>query len=240
MGRIRNLIEYIIGKRKEPDGQVTQSRTNQQSEKEPVEKPAVAPLPYKPVGVRILFIADTHGYLREEEVEQVRNCTADAIIFLGDHGIEKIAVEDIIQDRIPMFGIMGNHDSSGCYSPSKGYHYIQDIGNTVTTIAWLRVAALDGSFRYKDVPDYCLYTQEEMQATAEGLQEADICISHAAAWDGEPLQGLCHDGMIGITDYIEKYQIPIHIHGHMHVSGEKILRNGCRSIGVYRLQELEL
>jgi len=226
--------------------QISKTKQSQQvlvatsRETNPERREPLRPIAYAQHGVRILFIADTHGFFAKEEIQQLQTCTADAIILLGDHGAEKFAVEDIIGDRIPMYGILGNHDRFSAYSPENDIRYIRHIGGAVTNIGGLRIAAFDGSFRYKQSPEYCQYTQEEMRAIAAGLPPADICIAHADAWDGEPLRGECHDGMMGITEYIERHHIPVFIHGHIHETSEKILRSGCRDICLHRLCELTL
>lgn len=52
--------------------------------------------------------------------------------------------------------------------------------------------------------------------------------------------GDAHDGLKGITQYIYKNHIPLHIHGHLHEENEEILKNGTKSIGVYKVKVLEI
>ena len=49
-----------------------------------------------------------------------------------------------------------------------------------------------------------------------------------------------HDGLKGITKYIYKNHIPLHIHGHLHEENEQILKNGTKSICVYMAKLIEI
>ena len=49
-----------------------------------------------------------------------------------------------------------------------------------------------------------------------------------------------HDGLKGITEYIYKNHIAMHIHGHLHENKEEILKNGTKSICIYMAKLLEL
>ena len=49
-----------------------------------------------------------------------------------------------------------------------------------------------------------------------------------------------HDGLKGITNYIYKNHIPLHIHGHLHEESEEILKNGTKSICLYQIKLLEI
>ena len=52
--------------------------------------------------------------------------------------------------------------------------------------------------------------------------------------------GESHDGLKGITEYIYKNHISIHIHGHIHGESEEILKNGTKCICLYKVKLLEL
>ena len=49
-----------------------------------------------------------------------------------------------------------------------------------------------------------------------------------------------HDGLKGITEYIYKNHIALHIHGHLHEEKEELLKNGSKSICLYMVKLLEL
>lgn len=56
----------------------------------------------------------------------------------------------------------------------------------------------------------------------------------------EKQYGDAHDELKGVTQYIYKNHIPLHIHGHLHEETEEILKNGTKSIGLYKIKVLEL
>lgn len=95
-----------------------------------------------------------------------------------------------------------------------------------------------GSNKYKE-GNYGMQTQEESLELAEKMEEADILISHDRAYIYDSKDNV-HDGLKGITDYIYKNHVPIHIHGHFHEEMEEILKNGTKSIGLYQIKLLEI
>ena len=48
------------------------------------------------------------------------------------------------------------------------------------------------------------------------------------------------DGLKGITECIYRNHIPLHIHGHLHEDNEEILKNGTKSIGIYKVRCIEI
>lgn len=210
------------------------------------KEPSIIQLPYKPRGIRTLFIADTHGHITTEERQLVRQGKEayDMIVFLGDHGGELHTICGDISEGISVYGILGNHDGFGMYDHvPKSLHQPIYIGNSVYYLNEnLKIAAVDGSIRYKGNPDYCMYTQEQYKDIIGKLSKADICISHGRPSQGEEKREYpdAHEGIDALQVYLEKYSIPLHIHGHMHDPGERILKNGTRSICVYRMQVIEI
>lgn len=84
-----------------------------------------------------------------------------------------------------------------------------------------------------------LYTQEESLLESSKLNDIDILISHDTYFNKETEEPV-HDGLKGITEAIYRNNVAIHIHGHLHIEDEKILLNGCRSIGVYGIKFIEI
>ena len=71
------------------------------------------------------------------------------------------------------------------------------------------------------------------------MGSADILISHDKAFILDNNDDV-HDGLKGITEYIYKNHIPLHIHGHLHYEFEEILKNGTKSIGLYQIKLLKI
>ena len=84
-----------------------------------------------------------------------------------------------------------------------------------------------------------MQTHEESIELSEQMESADILISHDKAYIFDRHDNV-HDGLKGITNYIYKNHIPLHIHGHLHEEFEEILKNGTKSICLYQIKLLEL
>ncbi len=205
--------------------------------------PQLKPLPK--VGKSILFISDTHGNVEKAETDVLDSKGYDAVIFLGDHHVsDLIRFLELIAPETPVYGILGNHDSFDLYQ-TKGLERIQYVGNSVVEIFGIRFAFVDGSLKYKNSPGYCMYFIKEYENIIQSLPEADILVSHASAWQSKADDAyLIETGLIQttnphtpvkpLTEYLEKYGIPLHIYGHLHSPIEKTLRNGTKAICVYR------
>lgn len=189
-------------------------------------------------GIKILFIADTHGMLNYEKdiVNYLSELNEyDCCILLGDHSTNDIRlIKDIIKtDKI--FGVLGNHDGWNLYKDNE----IENINRKVIEIKGVKIAGLGGSYKYKNSNDYAMYSHEESIKIADEIQEADILVSHDRPYIKEQY-GESHDGLKGITEYIYKNHVPIHIHGHIHEESEEILKNGTKSICLYGVKLLEI
>lgn len=189
-------------------------------------------------GVKILFLTDTHGMLKYEknilnyitELEKY-----DCCILLGDHSISDIKlIKDIVKtDKI--YGVLGNHDGWNLYKDNG----IEDINGKIIKIKELKIAGISGSYKYKKTDDYAMYSHEESQELADKMQEADVLISHDRPYI-KSQYGESHDGLKGITYYIYKNHVSLHIHGHIHEEKEELLKNGSKTICLYKAKLLEI
>lgn len=190
------------------------------------------------LNIKILFITDTHNCLTYEKeiLDQIKNITEyDYCILLGDHSADDLYEITKIIPKEKICGVLGNHDSWEKY---KEYD-IKNIDGKVIDIKGIRIAGISGSFKYKNSDQYALYTHEESIEIANNMEAADILVSHDKPFT-EKQYGDAHDGLKGITQYIYKNHIPIHIHGHLHEESEEILKNGTKSIGLYKIKLIEL
>lgn len=188
--------------------------------------------------LKLLFITDTHNCLTydKETLEYIKNVKDyDYCILLGDHSAEDLYEITKIIPNEKLCGVLGNHDSWEKY---KEYG-INNIDGKVIDINGVRIAGISGSFKYKNSDQYALYTHEESIEIANNMQEADIFVSHDKAFT-EKQYGDAHDGLKGITHYIYKNKIPLHIHGHLHEESENILKNGTKSICLYKAKLINL
>lgn len=67
-----------------------------------------------------------------------------------------------------------------------------------------------------------MMTQEECSNLVQNMSSADILISHDKAY------------------IYDRHHIPIHIYGHLHEEYEENLRNGSRSMGIYKIKLMQI
>ena len=164
--------------------------------------------------LKLLFIADTHNCLKDgneilKYIQEQKDY--DYCILLGDHSASDI--EEILK-VIPLnkiCGILGNHDSWNKYD----IYGITNISGKVINIKGIRIAGISGGHKYKNSNEYVLYTHEESIQIANNIEKADILITHDKPFIQDN-HNSAHDGLKGITEYIYKNHIALHIHGHLH------------------------
>jgi len=199
------------------------------------EKTAVQP---KPLGLRLLVLSDTHGYLAfgDNRFPNYLDTVGafDLCILLGDiHPAEMPKILDCVP-RERIVGIKGNHDPFSLYSDFG----VRDISGEVFEYKGVRFAGIDGSFRYKNEP-FPSHTQYESLAIAHRLPEADVLLTHdvmLSAFDRDP----AHSGLIGITHYIYRNPVQWHLHGHIHQSYQRPYENGTIEKSVYQCEYFEI
>ena len=67
----------------------------------------------------------------------------------------------------------------------------------------------------KNSDNYALYTHEESIDLANKMESADILVYHDKSFITDN-HNMAHDGLKGVTEYIYKHNIALHIHGHLH------------------------
>ncbi len=194
---------------------------------------------YQKFNLKILFITDTHNCLAYTDkylnyLESINSSDYDLCLLLGDlSGLDIDEIKRIVPKE-KMYGIVGNHDSIDILEKND----IENINGKVIYCKNVKIAAIMGSNRYKE-GNYGMQTQEESLRLAEIMESSDILISHDRAYIYDNNDNV-HDGLKGITYYIYKNHIPIHIHGHLHEEFEETLKNGSKSIGLFQIKLLEL
>lgn len=188
--------------------------------------------------LKILFVTDTHDCLSYEEdtINFIKNTNDyDYCILLGDHSATDLQLITQIIPKDKLCGVLGNHDSWDKYKEFS----INNIDGKVIDIKGVRIAGISGSYKYKNSSEYALYTHEESIDIACKMETADILVSHDKPYTKKQY-GDAHDGLKGVTEYIYKNHIPLHIHGHLHEESEDILKNGTKTICLYKAKILEM
>ena len=185
--------------------------------------------------VSLLIISDTHGTLNENSFRNyLKNKYYDVCIMLGDHYNRDIEIIVRNIDKSKLYGIKGNHD----------YDYLQDydipnINGQIININGIKILGMEGSFKYKPV-DFPSFTHDESIAFLENKEKVDILVTHDKKFDPEKLRDPAHQGLIGITNYIYKNKVPIHIHGHIHEPYKKQWINGTTEYSVFGYETIKI
>ncbi len=192
----------------------------------------------RPLGLRLVIISDTHGILaygKGFEAFMKRVIEYDLCVLLGDITSAEVEVILGIVPKEKIIAVRGNHDSFDVYE-SYG---IENISGSVYTYKGVRIAGIEGSFRYKD-EDFPSFTQRESLELACSMEQgADVVISHDRVFSPDE-DNLVRAGLIGITYYICKNAVQWHIHGHIHKSYEDIYCNGTAEKSVYQCEYVEI
>ena len=168
------------------------------------------------------FIADTHGLLEDWQVKEISNC--DFVFLLGDHLLGDIAKVCKYIPNKKIFGVQGNHDTD--YFDEFG---VKNIHGKVFQLNGIKILGMGGSYKYKN-GDFPLLTQEECENILKDKPSVDLLITHDGWYS--PNNEVAKRGLMGIGKYIYDKKVPLHIHGHQHISFEKKHFNGTVEIGV--------
>ena len=181
--------------------------------------------------ISILVFSDTHNSYayNTEELEKVKNIKYDVCLLLGDHSLTDIQEILKVVPLNKIFGLRGNHDKLDDLS----YCGIKNLHSAIVEVNGVKIGGFQGSSKYRNSPTSApIYTQEESLEIAKNLVDLDILISHDTYYFDE-VGDISHQGMKGITEAIYRNHTPIHIHGHLHSTEDRTLKNGTISYGVY-------
>lgn len=189
-------------------------------------------------GLKLVVISDTHGDLAFGDRFKVfmdKITEYDICLILGDIYVYEL---DKICEIIPpekILAIRGNHDRFDIYDK----HRITNINGKVYSVKGIKIAGIEGSNRYKneEAPLYTHY--ESLYLACKMKQEADLLITHDIPFM-ESKYDKAHEGMVGITYYIYKNGVKVHIHGHIHKSYRTSYDNGTNEISVYGCEYVEI
>lgn len=175
--------------------------------------------------MKFLIFADLHQF-DAEDIKKIKE-DFDVIIFLGD--IDAVAIRHILNKfpNKPAYAVLGNHDNENIFNSVNNLLMVEKaifkepflyplVNMNLNTIALddLTFVGLQGSVKYKDK---CIgYTQEE--AASLIIPPADILFSHDSGYHFIPYENydMAHEGLLAISEYIEKKKPRYHIFGHHH------------------------
>lgn len=183
----------------------------------------------KDKNIRLLIVSDTHSTLNRQEIEILKEQNFDACLLLGD--ISPIELNTIMHELSPnkVYGILGNHDNRSVLEKLE----INEIHKKQVEINGVTIAGFGGSIKYKE-SDCLMYTDEQSVEELAELPPCDIFVTHDSAKNVYAKSDKAHSGLQGITEYIQKNNVKLHIHGHIHTKDVMMLDNGTLSICNYR------
>lgn len=183
----------------------------------------------------LLIISDTHGTLDEEEFKRyLASKHYDLCIMLGDHYNRDIDIILKYVDKSKIYGIKGNHD----YDYLSDYN-IPNLNGCIIEVNQVKILGMEGSFKYKPV-NFPSFTQEDSITFLDNKPKVDILVSHDKKFDYTKTKDPAHQGLVGITNYIYKNKIPIHIHGHIHEPYIKKMLNGTTEYSVFGYEIIKI
>jgi Icc-related predicted phosphoesterase len=160
--------------------------------------------------------------------------SVDLVLALGDTADSLILEAAQAYQCDQIFAVKGNHDS-GAPFPKP----IIDLDLHVESFNGLTFGGLSGSWKYKPKGHF-LYEQEEVQAMLSDFPCVDVFVSHNSPLGIHDKADDIHTGFKALTEYAQRHQPRLLIHGHQHQNVETRL-GMTRVLGVYghRLLELE-
>jgi len=187
--------------------------------------------------IKLLIISDTHGLLsyKEDYQEKLKMINDyDLCCALGDisYSDYEIILKYIPKEKI--VALLGNHDD---FDVLKHFD-ICDLNGKVVTVNGIRIAGIQGSFKYKD-EKFPSFTHEESVEFLNEMEEVDILLSHAGPfleYNNDPV----HSGLKGITEYLYKKHVPYNIHGHNHKNEDTLLKNGTKVMERFIIEKIEI
>lgn len=186
--------------------------------------------------LKILAIADTHGAVSANKwllngLKDYSTTEFDIVVFLGDIPTDDLRLLIKFVSGKIIIGVLGNHDTYKTFEdlPITNMH-----SRMLVTENNIWLAGLQGSIRYNTNESSPMLTHKGSIKAINNFWPADILFTHDVYYDSNPKNtDYCHKGLAGITEYIYRSRVPLHIHGHTHQRTIDKLSNGTTSIGVY-------
>ena len=168
--------------------------------------------------MKILSVSDTVSKNLLEPVDGGPAITGiELILACGDLPPEYLSALRHRYDA-PLLYVLGNHDIRYAESPPVGCLHIH---RQIVKIGKLKITGFSGSRWYNGGVNQ--YTEKQMARFIRKMRFSlwrsrgiDLVITHAPPRFIHDAEDPCHRGFRVFLDFIEKYQPPYLIHGHIH------------------------
>jgi len=170
--------------------------------------------------LNILIVADT---VTDKLLEPVGGGPflqdIDLILSCGDLPPEYLSRLTFRYD-VPLLFILGNHDLRYKTAPPAG---CRNIDRQLVTFTDRKIVGFSGSRWYNGGINQ--YTEKQMKRFIGGMRFSlwrsgtpDLVITHAPPRHINDAEDPCHRGFNGFRRFIDKYNPPYFLHGHIHAS----------------------
>lgn len=143
----------------------------------------------------------------------------DLILSCGDLPPEYLSRLTFKYD-VPLLYVLGNHDLRDKTAPPAG---CRNIDRQLVTFAKRKIVGFSGSRWYNGGINQ--YTERQMKRFIGGMRFSlwrsgtpDLVITHAPPRHINDADDPCHRGFKGFRKFIDKYNPPYFLHGHIHAS----------------------
>jgi len=185
--------------------------------------------------MNILFVSDFHNCVDMSRLKDVLLTSPfpDIVFSLGDISARELYFIKELVGSTPIYGVLGNHDGSTVLELVE----IPDLHGKRLDVAGISFSGFQGSVRYKRGP-YTMFSQKESLEVMANIPAADILISHDKPFCGKKLDvsevysKSPHEGLAGISAYLQKHSPSLHVHGHIHKNARYTL-NGIDTLSVF-------
>lgn len=167
--------------------------------------------------MKILLLSDRESPYLWDYYQPGRLKEYDLMLSCGDLKAEYLSFL-VTMGRAPLAYVHGNHDGNYKKVPPEGCDCIED---KIFNYQGLRILGLGGSPLYSGGPHQ--YSERAMQWRIRRLGwklhrsgGVDIVISHAAPAGHGDADDHAHRGFQCFTDFIDRWQPAIWVHGHVH------------------------
>jgi len=171
--------------------------------------------------MKILIIADDEFFIK-----RLPDCQADVLISLGDLPDSVIlAAAEKCQCR-EILAVRGNHDAEVPFPEG-----VRDLHLAVHEVAGIRFGGFCGSLRYKQ--GAFMFEQSEVERLMADFSPVDCFLAHSpprAIHDREA--GGTHIGFVGFSNFIQRCQPKLFLHGHTHIAQESVV-GSTRILGTF-------
>ena len=187
--------------------------------------------------MKLLVFADLHDGITKEEIDILKTVEFDVCVVLGDIDRDSLVkIKDISGDRV-IIGVEGNHDERDVLDSLD----IKCVHNKVEEINGYKFLGFSGCLPYKQINGVYLHSQLECSVLLGYASEADILISHNSPFGVHDNQeNIAHTGYRGLSEYIDRVNPKLCIHGHQHINEVTELDNGTLVVGVYGARLIDL